>query len=141
MLEFNLEQFQFLTKDILFKCCHEQDHTFKGYMSWINSQNGSIVNIGHFNNTQFVQYGEQVYPGGKTEFDFNGKILIEFTHYDTFEKVLPEWRNSSFLALEEIQQSDFLPENYQLMSHNISNDILSNLSDQLIYDILNPVDT
>ena len=65
----------------------------------INSQNGKVVKIGRFNNKQFIQQAEQVYPGGVTEYDINGKILIEFTHYDGYGGLNAEFSNSSILAM------------------------------------------
>ena len=36
------------------------------------------------NHIDFVRQGLQVYPGSEVNFD--GKILIEFTHYERFDE-------------------------------------------------------
>ena len=72
-------------------------------MSWLNSQNGQIVQIGRFNDLEFIRLGEIVYPGGEIYFDINEKLRIEVTLYDGFEYINPEFGNSSLLALQEIE--------------------------------------
>ena len=45
---------QQITTEILYNCCYDSDHTFKGSVSILNSQNGILVNIGKFDNTDII---------------------------------------------------------------------------------------
>ena len=91
-----------LDKESLYECCYQYDHTIKGFMSYINSQNSQIVQLALFSESEIEFFKDPVFPGGDTEFDFHGKILIEFTHYDGFEETEPSYHNSSFLAMKEL---------------------------------------
>ena len=39
MLQIADNSYTVLNKESLFECCYKHDHTFKGFMSYINSQN------------------------------------------------------------------------------------------------------
>ena len=80
-----------------------------------------------------------MYPGGVSEFELDGKILIEFTHFNSLEALSIHYGNTSRLAMKEIQEKGFLPENYELFAHFMKTDIMYEIPEELIDSILNPV--
>ena len=62
------------------------------------------MKIDTFNNNEYSAYNAPIFPGGDTNFDFSGKISIEFTFYDGFPKSYPEFTKASLLALYEIKE-------------------------------------
>ena len=43
-----------------------------------------------------------MYPGGVSEFELDGKILIEFTHFYSLDAFSIDYENTSRLAMKEI---------------------------------------
>ena len=109
MLKVVQEQAQGLTKEILLDCCYGQDHTIIGSLSYINSYNGEIVHLGHLNHKEFVIETQQIFPGGQEHLDFDGKIQIEFTYFDGYANIYPDFGKSAKLALQEVQKKGFFP--------------------------------
>ena len=52
MLQIADNSYTVLNKQSLYECCYQQDHTLKGFMSYINSQNSQIVQLALFNESE-----------------------------------------------------------------------------------------
>ena len=87
-------------------------------MSVINSQFGEIAKIAKVNQDSSIsQFKYIIYPGGETKFDYYAPIEIEFSHYDSFREFMPDFGNSSDLAMFQINEKRFLGDNFLLLAH------------------------
>ena len=59
-----------------------------------------------------MDVAESVLPGGLLEHDFDGKILIEFSYYNSLALFQPDFHKSYLLAFREISESVILPVTY-----------------------------
>ena len=87
----------------------------------LNSQDGILVNIGRFDDVEITQTAQLIFPGGEASFDIDGKVTIDFSHFDGFGKVYADFTNASILAMEQIAYFGILPSTFQLEPYFVIN--------------------